>query len=57
MASRLKVPARFDIVSWDPRGVGESTAVQCFASQDAEDRSFAGSPTRNVDGFPLGRAR
>jgi pimeloyl-ACP methyl ester carboxylesterase len=28
--------ARFDIVSWDPRGVGFSTAVQCFASPDAE---------------------
>ena len=48
------VKARFDIVSWDPRGVGESTAVQCFADQAAEDRFFAGSPTRNVDGFPVG---
>jgi pimeloyl-ACP methyl ester carboxylesterase len=28
--------ARFDIVSWDPRGVGFSTAVQCFSSADAE---------------------
>jgi pimeloyl-ACP methyl ester carboxylesterase len=26
----------YDIVSWDPRGVGESTAVQCFASGAAE---------------------
>jgi pimeloyl-ACP methyl ester carboxylesterase len=51
------VRARFDIVSWDPRGVGASTAVQCFASQDAEDRFFAGSPTRNVDGFPVGPAQ
>ncbi|MGA8117997.1 MAG: alpha/beta hydrolase [Actinocatenispora sp.] len=49
--------ARFDIVSWDPRGVGASTAVRCFASQDAEDRFFAGSPTRNVDGFPVGRGQ
>jgi pimeloyl-ACP methyl ester carboxylesterase len=49
--------ARFDIVSWDPRGVGASTAVQCFASQAAEDRFFAGSPTRNVDGFPVGRGQ
>src|SRR5262249_2746747 len=24
--------ARFDVASWDPRGVGESTAVKCFAS-------------------------
>jgi pimeloyl-ACP methyl ester carboxylesterase len=51
------VRARFDIVSWDARGVGDSTAVQCFASRDAEDRFFAGSPTRNVDGFPLGRGQ
>ncbi len=50
-----EVQARFDIVSWDPRGVGASTAVQCFAGQEAEDRFFAGSPTRNVDGFPVGR--
>lgn len=28
--------ARFDIVSWDPRGVGFSTAVQCFATPDDE---------------------
>ena len=28
--------ARFDIASWDPRGVGESTAVHCFASPEAE---------------------
>jgi pimeloyl-ACP methyl ester carboxylesterase len=51
------VQARFDIVSWDPRGVGASTAVQCFADQAAEDRFFAGSPTRNVDGFPVGPAQ
>lgn len=29
---------RFDVVSWDPRGIGESTAVQCFDSQEAEGR-------------------
>jgi pimeloyl-ACP methyl ester carboxylesterase len=52
-----EVQARFDIVSWDPRGVGASTAVQCFASQAAEDRFFAGSPTRNVDGFPVGQGQ
>ena len=49
--------ARFDIVSWDPRGVGASTAVQCFASKGAEDRFFAGSPTRSVEGFPVGQAQ
>ncbi|CAM5741753.1 hypothetical protein SALBM311S_10116 [Streptomyces alboniger] len=27
-----EVRERFDIVSWDPRGIGNSTAVNCFAS-------------------------
>ena len=52
-----RVQARFDVVSWDPRGVGASTAVRCFASQAAEDRFFAGSPTRNADGFPVGQGQ
>lgn len=42
---------RFDIVSWDPRGIGASTAVQCFANAEAETRFFAGVP---VDSFPVG---
>jgi hypothetical protein len=33
---------RFDIGSWDPRGVGESTAVKCFASAQAESRFLDG---------------
>jgi pimeloyl-ACP methyl ester carboxylesterase len=32
---------RFDVVSWDPRGIGQSTAVQCFASQQ-EEADFLG---------------
>lgn len=32
----------YDIVSWDPRGVGESTAVQCFPDAAAET-AFLGS--------------
>jgi pimeloyl-ACP methyl ester carboxylesterase len=28
--------AGYDIVSWDPRGIGGSTAVQCFPNADAE---------------------
>src|SRR5919199_2852375 len=46
------VRARFDIVSWDPRGVGASTAVQCFPSMDAENRFLARLPP----GFPVGRS-
>src|SRR5215213_462922 len=32
----VEVRERFDIVSWDPRGIGASTAVQCFATAEAE---------------------
>ena len=46
--------ARFDIVSWDPRGVGASTAVKCFGNQAAGDAFLAGTLTRTVNGFPVG---
>ena len=29
---------RFDVVSWDPRGTGESTHVRCFANARAQTR-------------------
>jgi pimeloyl-ACP methyl ester carboxylesterase len=47
------VVARFDIVSWDPRGIGRSTAMQCFATKDDEAKFFAGVPSR---WFPVGDA-
>jgi pimeloyl-ACP methyl ester carboxylesterase len=47
------VRARFDIVSWDPRGIGASTAVQCFDNADDEATFFAGIP---IDSFPVGHA-
>ncbi|TLF57519.1 alpha/beta hydrolase [Nocardia cyriacigeorgica] len=34
--------ARFDLVSWDPRGVGQSAPVNCFAGTD-EQLAFLGS--------------
>ena len=40
----------YDIVSWDPRGAGASTAVQCFPSAAAES-AFLGKYTF----FPVGR--
>ena len=40
----------YDIVSWDPRGSGASTAVQCFPSQAAES-AFLGK----YSFFPVGR--
>jgi pimeloyl-ACP methyl ester carboxylesterase len=42
----------YDIVSWDPRGSGASTAVQCFASAAAES-AFLGKYAL----FPAGRGQ
>jgi pimeloyl-ACP methyl ester carboxylesterase len=44
---------RFDIVSFDPRGVGESTAVQCYPSLAAQQEALAGLPVA----FPVGQAQ
>ncbi len=44
---------RFDVISWDPRGLGESTRVRCFDSQAAEDRFFAGVGKPALS-FPMG---
>lgn len=43
--------ARFDIVTFDMRGFGLSTAVQCFPTAAAENKVLASLPT----GFPVGR--
>lgn len=53
------IPERFDLISWDPRGLGESTAVKCFASQADEDRFFAdvGKPAYTFPVGPLEVAR
>lgn len=44
------VRERFDIVSWDPRGAGQSTAVRCF-DNDGEAKKFL-EPL--PPGFPAG---
>ena len=44
--------ARFDLISWDPRGIGDSTAVQCFANQNDEANFFDGVPQ---EAFPVGQ--
>ncbi|MGW8955635.1 alpha/beta hydrolase [Streptomyces sp. NPDC055709] len=41
---------RFDLVSWDPRGVGESTAVRCF---DTAEEAIAFR--EEVPPFPVGK--
>src|SRR5579872_5949605 len=39
-----QVRARFDIVSFDPRGVPASTAIQCFPDATAENRFLSRAP-------------
>lgn len=43
-----QVHERFDVIGFDPRGVGLSDPVTCFPNQAAEDRFFA-----DVPAFPL----
>lgn len=43
---------RFDLISWDPRGIGRSTAVRCFDSA-ADEEAFK---ARMAIGFPVGDA-
>lgn len=43
---------RFDIVSWDPRGIGDSTAIQCFDSESARAAFFGKLP---IKAYPIGR--
>ncbi|WKV72561.1 alpha/beta hydrolase [Streptomyces sp. PCS3-D2] len=45
-----EVRERFDIVSWDPRGIGNSTAVNCFDTAE-EAKAWAARPP---GGFPVG---
>lgn len=39
-----EVLAQFDVVSWDPRGIGESSGVQCFEDAGAEGAFFGDTP-------------
>ena len=50
--SAPEVIARFDLVSWDPRGVGASAPVLCFPSPDEGAAFFSGIAA----GFPVGKA-
>ncbi|UUN28475.1 alpha/beta hydrolase [Streptomyces sp. FIT100] len=47
------VRERFDIVSWDPRGIGSSTAVNCFGRREEAAAWDSGKPA----GFPVGEAQ
>ena len=48
-----QVRKRFDIISFDPRGIGASTAVQCFPTHADENAFFSTLPA----GFPVGRTQ
>ncbi|MDH6711032.1 pimeloyl-ACP methyl ester carboxylesterase [Kitasatospora sp. MAA19] len=48
-----QVRERFDIVSFDPRGIGESTTLGCFPDTAAEQQLLAGLPA----GYPVGAAQ
>ena len=41
--------SRFDLVSWDPRGVSRSATVNCFSSAADQSRFFAWAPGLPVD--------
>lgn len=45
-----QVQDRFDIISFDPRGIGESTAVQCSSTEAEQNQFFTNLP----QGFPVG---
>lgn len=48
-----EVQDRFDIISFDPRGIGDSTAVQCSSTEADENHFFRDLP----QGFPVGSAQ
>lgn len=48
----LRLRQHFDIVSWDPRGIGDSTAVQCFESSSVEATFFGGVA---INAYPRGK--
>jgi pimeloyl-ACP methyl ester carboxylesterase len=45
------VQARFDVVGFDPRGVGESTPLRCFSSAEEQAEFVSSRP-----GYPIGAA-
>jgi pimeloyl-ACP methyl ester carboxylesterase len=48
------IAARYDIISFDPRGFGYSTAVRCFPTMAAESKFLGGLSFGGVPVFPVG---
>jgi pimeloyl-ACP methyl ester carboxylesterase len=48
------VAARWDIITFDPRGFGYSTAVRCFPTMAAESRFLGGAVFGGLPVFPVG---
>ncbi|MDR0366866.1 MAG: alpha/beta hydrolase, partial [Bifidobacteriaceae bacterium] len=46
-----KVKARYDIVTFDPRGVGASSAVQCYTTTEELDQYFAAYWPATPEGY------
>jgi pimeloyl-ACP methyl ester carboxylesterase len=48
------ITARWDIITFDPRGFGYSTAVRCFPTMAAETRFLGGAAFDGLPVFPVG---
>src|SRR5580700_5405220 len=48
------IAARYDIITFDPRGFGYSTAVRCFPTMAAETRFLGGAAFGGLPLFPVG---
>src|ERR1700722_8503187 len=48
------IAARYDIITFDPRGFGYSTAVRCFATVAAESKFLGGLSFEGLPVFPVG---
>ena len=48
------IAARWDIITFDPRGFGYSTAVRCFPTMAAETRFLGGTVFGGLPVFPVG---
>src|ERR1700689_1045372 len=48
------IAARYDVITFDPRGFGYSTAVRCFPTMAAESKFLGGLSFEGLPVFPVG---